>query len=204
MTSPLTILLLEDDPCAEALTLNSLTNEGIECSLIRVETQAEYLGAIEKNGFDLILSDYPLRSSDGPSALKVANVKAPDPPFIFISGMMGVELAIETLQSGATDYVLKERMSRWVPAVRRAMPEAEERSHAEIGAYLLERVQLPALDVLTAVHVAHALALEYTPGGEAASQAALNSEYISGLNVALHLPCWRESAQELACQRSTA
>ena len=89
MMSPLTILLLEDDPCAEALILNLLTNEGIECSLIRVDTETEYLAAIEKSGFDLILSDYLLPSFDGLSALKIAKEKAPDTPFIFVSGNDG-------------------------------------------------------------------------------------------------------------------
>jgi HD-like signal output (HDOD) protein/CheY-like chemotaxis protein len=96
-------------------------------------------------------------------------------------------------------------------------------SHAEVGAYLLglwglpypiveavayhhmpERVQQPSLDVLTAVHVANVLAHECGPGGEAAAEAALNSDYVAGLGLAHRLPCWRESAQDLACRRSTS
>jgi two-component system NtrC family sensor kinase len=128
MKSPLNILLLEDDPFAEALIRASLSGEGVASEMVRVETREAYLAAVERNGLDLVLSDYSLPSFDGLSALKIAQAKLPDTPFIFVSGKMGEELAIETLKSGATDYVLKDRMSRLPSAVRRAMSEADERA----------------------------------------------------------------------------
>ncbi len=76
---------------------------------------------------DLILSDYALPSFDGSSALTIAKKKAPDVPFIFVTGTMGEEVAIETLKNGATDYVLKTRLVRLVPSVWRALREAAER-----------------------------------------------------------------------------
>jgi PAS domain-containing protein len=74
-----------------------------------------------------ILADYTLPSFDGISALKIAAEKRPEVPFIFVSGTLGEEVAIEALNIGATDYVLKTRLSRLVPSVVRALREATER-----------------------------------------------------------------------------
>ena len=128
MKSQLTILLLEDNPDDAELILVSLQAGGIEFATVRAETRSEFVAAIETTSFDLILSDYALPSFDGLSALKIARQKLPDTPFIFVSGTMGEELAIESLKSGATDYVLKHRLARLGPAVVRAMAEAEERT----------------------------------------------------------------------------
>ena len=75
----------------------------------------------------MILADYSLPSFDGLSALKIAALRSPDVPFIFVSGALGEEVAIEALKMGATDYVLKERLSSLVPSVQRALREARER-----------------------------------------------------------------------------
>jgi putative nucleotidyltransferase with HDIG domain len=138
MNSPLRILLLEDNPADAALILATLENDGIRCDALRVETQADFLGALEWGRFDLILSDCSLPSFDGLSALKFSReinairagseAKSIETPFIFVSGTIGEELAIDTLKSGATDYVLKQRLSRLAPAVHRAIAEAEERA----------------------------------------------------------------------------
>ncbi|HEV2455744.1 MAG TPA: histidine kinase, partial [Verrucomicrobiae bacterium] len=93
----------------------------------RAGTKAEYIRALERAPPDLILSDYSLPSFDGYSALAIAQAKCPDAPFIFVTGTLGEEVAIETLKQGATDYVLKHRLSRLVPSVQRALREAEER-----------------------------------------------------------------------------
>jgi len=110
--------------------------EGLGCEFVDVETREAFAEALERDKFDLVLSDYALPSFDGVSALRLARERRPDIPFIFFSGTMGEELAIEMLKAGATDYVLKDRMSRLVPAVRRALEEARdtaERQHA-VGA----------------------------------------------------------------------
>jgi DNA-binding NtrC family response regulator len=104
-----------------------LVEEGMVCEFLQVETQSEFLHAIENNEFDLILSDNSLPSFDGMTALAMAQEKNPDVPFIFVSGTLGEEVAIDSLKCGATDYVLKQHMSRLVPAVRRALQEAEEK-----------------------------------------------------------------------------
>src|SRR5205814_2293269 len=105
-----------------------LESEGIECAVRRVETRMQFEAALEEAGIDLILSDFTLPSFDGLSALKIAREKCPGVPFIFVSGTIGEEAAIDSLKEGAVDYVLKDRWSRLPAAVRRAMREAQERA----------------------------------------------------------------------------
>src|ERR671916_147865 len=124
----LRILNLEDSPLDAELVHATLTGGGVECEILRVQTHAEFAAALESGDFDLILADYSLPSFDGLSALKVAQEIGPEIPFVLVSGAVGEEVAIEALKSGATDYVLKQRLERLVPAVRRALREAEERT----------------------------------------------------------------------------
>jgi CheY-like chemotaxis protein len=114
--------LLEDDATDAELILEMLQADHFVCEATRVQTRAEFLAALENRGLDLILADYRLPSFDGLSALKLALAARPDLPFIFVSGTLGEELAIEAVKLGATDYVLKTRLSRLVPSVQRARP----------------------------------------------------------------------------------
>jgi PAS domain S-box-containing protein len=123
----LRILNLEDDPLDTELIHTILIDGGIACEIARVQTHAEFVAALEQECFDLVLSDYSLPSFDGLSALKIRQEISPELPFILVSGALGEDAAIESLTSGATDYVLKHRLERLVPAVRRAVREAEER-----------------------------------------------------------------------------
>ncbi|MEH2256294.1 hybrid sensor histidine kinase/response regulator [Nostoc sp.] len=123
----LRFLLLEDSLLDAELAQAMLTEGGINCELIRVETGADFLAALESETFDLILADYALPSFDGISALEIARNRCPEVPFIFVSAALGEELAIEALKNGATDYVLKQRLGRLVPSVQRALREAKER-----------------------------------------------------------------------------
>jgi DNA-binding NtrC family response regulator len=109
------------------LVRETLASDGIECQITRVETEADFISSLAKGGFDLILADYTLPSFDGLSALKIARRDRAHVPFIFVSGTLGEEVAIEALKIGATDYVFKTRLSRIVPSVLRALREAEER-----------------------------------------------------------------------------
>jgi len=150
MKSPLRILHLEDDPRDADLVQETLAADGISCSVERVETEEDFIASLKRGGFDLILADYTLPSFDGISAFKIARQDWPRMPFIFVSGTLGEEVAIEALKIGATDYVFKPRLSRIVPSVRRALREAEERTgliHAEAAlrrseAYLAEAQKL--------------------------------------------------------------
>jgi len=128
MRNPLRILSVEDDPRDSKLIQDLFETEDIVCEVTRVDTQAALLASLEQGGFDLILADYSLPSFDGISALKFAMKACPDVPFIFVSGTLGEEVATEALKLGATDYVLKTRISRLVPSVLRALREARERA----------------------------------------------------------------------------
>jgi signal transduction histidine kinase len=128
MRRPLRIISVEDDPKDAELIQDLLETEGIVCEVTRVDTEAELLVSVEQGGIDLILADYSLPSFDGISALKFAMKACPDVPFIFVSGTLGEEVAIEALKIGATDYVLKTRLSRLVPSVLRALREATQRA----------------------------------------------------------------------------
>ncbi len=122
------ILYLEDEPRDAELVQASLEAEGIVCDVARADTQAGFVALLQQGGFDLILADYTLPLFDGISALKIAQEVCPELPFIFVSGTLVEEMAIEALKMGATDYVFKTRLSRIGPSVRRALREAGERA----------------------------------------------------------------------------
>src|SRR5271168_4148781 len=128
MRHPLRIVSVEDDPKDTGLTQGLFDAEGIVCEIARVDTQASLLNLLKQGGVDLILADYSLPSFDGISALKLAIKVCPDVPFIFVSGTLGEEVAIEALKLGATDYVLKTSLSRLVPSVQRALREATQKA----------------------------------------------------------------------------
>jgi len=119
--------MVEDDPADAELIRHALRKDGLSFTLERVETGEDYLRALQKAPPDVILSDYALPTFDGYAALAIAQKSCPEVPFIFVTGTMGEEVAIETLKNGATDYVLKLRLSRLAPAVLRALREARER-----------------------------------------------------------------------------
>jgi PAS domain S-box-containing protein len=135
----LRILYLEDDPEDAELVQAKLEAEGIACEVTRVETRADFLTSLEQDGFDLILADHSLPSFDGISALKLAVENRPEMPFIFVSGTMGEEVAIEALKIGATDYVLKTRLSRIVFSVQRALREGQQKAERAFAEEALRR-----------------------------------------------------------------
>lgn len=141
--------MLEDDEADAELTQFALRKGGLSFSLARVGTKDDYVRHLEQHPPALILSDYSLPGFNGHDALHLALERCPETPFIFVTGTMGEEVAIETLKSGATDYVLKTRLSRLMPAVSRALQEAEERAqHRKAAQQLREsHEQLRALSV---------------------------------------------------------
>jgi signal transduction histidine kinase len=128
VTSPLRILLLEDNAHDAELIQALLEANHFFCEVTRVQTRAEFVAGLENAGIDLILADYKLPSFDGLSALNLALDARADLPFIFVSGSLGEEVAIEAVKTGATDYVVKSRLSRLVPSVQRALRDARERA----------------------------------------------------------------------------
>lgn len=122
------ILLLEDNSTDAELVRHALKQGGLLYSWKHVDNRSAFTHELEGSPPDLILSDFSLPSFDGYTALAIAQQKCPDVPFIFVTGTLGEEVAIETLKKGATDYVLKHRLARLVPSVHRALREARERA----------------------------------------------------------------------------
>ena len=136
---PLRVLLLEDNPHDAELISAFLQGDGFECDIKRVQTQAEFTTALSREHLDVILADYQLPSFDGLTAFRMALDTRPEVPFIFVSGTLGEEVAIEALKTGATDYVLKSGLMRLVPSVHRALGEAEDRAARKKAEQALRR-----------------------------------------------------------------
>ncbi len=116
-----------------------------------MDTEPAFVDSLD-GSIDLILADYTLPSFDGLSALRLAIDACPDVPFIFVSGTLGEEVAIEALKIGATDYVLKTRLSRLTPSVRRALREADERSARKRAQEALARSESHLAEVQRLTH----------------------------------------------------
>ncbi len=127
MNKQLRILILEDDDTDAELMEHELRKANFTFTSKRVETGDAFQENLVDFAPELILADYTLPSFDGCSALRIAKEKCPDVPFIFVSGTIGEDFAIESLKSGATDYILKDRLSRLAPAVHRALSEVGEK-----------------------------------------------------------------------------
>ena len=128
MSPLLRILHLEDNANDAELLRAMLERQGIHCAIKRVETREAFQTALDREQFDLIISDFTLPSFDGLSALTVARQKRPEVPFVFVSGTIGEEAAVESLKHGAIDYVLKDRLSRLAASVERSVREAQARA----------------------------------------------------------------------------
>lgn len=142
MKARLRILHLEDDPLDAELVQTTLTARDIVCDVVLVDTREQFVMALEGGEFDLVLADFALPGFDGMGALAIVRERYPATPFVFVSGRLGEEAAIESLKSGATDYVLKNRLSRLAPAVRRAMDESEERAELKRAETALRESEL--------------------------------------------------------------
>src|SRR5580692_8363821 len=114
------IVLLEDSEPDVELIHEALLDSGLNISIVSVDTREDFETELRRQPPNIILSDYWLGSFDGNAALGIAKQVAPNIPFIFVTGGLGEEVVIEMLKKGATDYVLKTRLARLAPAVRRA------------------------------------------------------------------------------------
>jgi two-component system, cell cycle sensor histidine kinase and response regulator CckA len=121
------ILHLEDVPRDAEVVRGRLDSGGIPCDILVTDTRAGFEAALARDPFDLIICDYNLPGYDGVTALHQAQAVQPNVPVILLSGTVGEDVAIQCLQVGATDYLLKDRLDRLVPAVWRAMQDAESR-----------------------------------------------------------------------------
>jgi two-component system cell cycle sensor histidine kinase/response regulator CckA len=125
---PLRILHLEDDLRDHELVRNVFEHGGVGVHLVHAASRAEFEAALDGEKFDLILADFNLPDLAGADALALARKKCPDAPYLIVSGTIGEEHAVESFKNGATDYILKNRLERLLPAVQRAVHNATERA----------------------------------------------------------------------------
>jgi PAS domain S-box-containing protein len=123
----LNLLHLEDDPADALLIAETIRRDGFEVAIVVCDSRASFVRALESGPVDVILADNRLPGFDGEAALALARAARPDTPFLFVSGFLGEETALELLKNGATDYVFKHNLARLAPALRRAVQEAEGR-----------------------------------------------------------------------------
>lgn len=142
MSAPLRLLLLEDNPTDADLIISLLSESGIPCTARRVVSREAFVEALKEGAVDLILADYSLPGFSGEAALDVARQLVPDIPFLFVSAIIGEELAIDLMHRGATDYILKQRLGRLVPSVQRAVREASERTARQRAQEALRQSEL--------------------------------------------------------------
>jgi two-component system, cell cycle sensor histidine kinase and response regulator CckA len=131
--------MVEDNPLDAELIERELRQAKLDFSARRVQTEEKFREALESSDPDVILGDYNLPGFDGVAALKIAKALFPDTPFIFVSGSIGEERAVQTLQEGATDYVLKDRLSRLPSAITRVLDQRRDRQLRRRAQQALER-----------------------------------------------------------------
>src|SRR5262245_38629894 len=131
MNSVLHILHLEDDPADARLVSLALRDEGLKAHITMVADRPALIAALNRGGYDLILADYKLPGFGGLEALELWRAQWPAKPFLFVTGSMGEDLAVESLKRGATDYILKDNLARLVPAIHRAVEEAETQAQRQ-------------------------------------------------------------------------
>ncbi len=131
MLKPISLLLVEDNEDDAILLIDHFRRAGYEARWHRVETQAQFVAALDKGGWDLILSDYRLPGFSGDAALELVKTRGIDIPFMLISGIIDDETASAAMRAGAKDYLSKDRLDRLVPAVERELSEARIRRESQ-------------------------------------------------------------------------
>jgi DNA-binding NtrC family response regulator len=152
------ILIVEDEIWDAELAERLLTSAGFGFTAVVVDSRAAYVKELADFRPDLILSDYHLPGFSGEAALKIALEQCPEIPFVFWSGVLGDDAAVELIKQGATDYVLKDRPARLPSVIHRALAEAEQRAHlARLEDQLANAQRLASLGQLAAAEEAMSL-----------------------------------------------
>ena len=151
MEQELRLLIIEDVAAEAELAIQQLKWAGLECTWMRVDTEAALRRELRELRPHVVISDFSLPGYDGSAALSLVRREAPDVPFIFLSGTIGEERAIEALKAGAVDYVLKTNLARLGPAVKRALGEVALRSARQDAETRIERLSR-VLHMLSAIN----------------------------------------------------
>jgi DNA-binding NtrC family response regulator len=152
------ILILEDEAWDAELAQRLLTGAGLAFTAVVVDTETSFVDQLAAFRPDVILSDFHLPGFSGESALRIAQQRCPHIPFIFWSGVLGDEAAVELIKKGATDFVLKDRPARLPGAIQRALAEAEHRARlAQLEDQLAQAQRLASLGQLAAAEEAMSL-----------------------------------------------
>jgi DNA-binding NtrC family response regulator len=149
------ILIVEDEPWDAELAQRLLAGAGLGFTAVVVDTRASFVEQLAAFRPDVILSDFHMPGFSGEIALEIAKEQCPEIPFIFWSGVLGDEAAVELIKKGATDYVLKDRPARLPSVIYRALAEAEQRAQlAQLEDQLREAQRLASLGQLAAAEEA--------------------------------------------------
>jgi PAS domain S-box-containing protein len=138
MNTPLRALIIEDSEVDWQLLRNHLTRGGYEVTSERVETPEAMNTVLDRGGWDIIISDHRMPQFSSLAALKLCKERGCDLPFIVVSGSIGEELAVTAMRAGAHDYIMKDNLTRLVPAVARELREAETRRQCRRAEQALE------------------------------------------------------------------
>ena len=131
MGKPLNILIIEDSEKDTSLLLRELIRSGYDPTYECVCTASDLLPALQNKNWDIIVSDFVMPQFDGLEALKMVKEKGIDSPFIIISGKISDETAVQAMKAGASDYIMKDHLSRLGPAIEREIKEAATRRERE-------------------------------------------------------------------------
>ncbi len=121
----LNVLIVEDSLDDALLLVDDLKRGGYDLEYERVDTARDMRAALDRKSWDLVIADYSMPWFSGLSALRILKEKREDVPFIVVSGTIGEDVAVEAVKAGASDYVMKDKTARLLPAIDRALREAE-------------------------------------------------------------------------------
>src|SRR5437762_4224738 len=164
MRVPLRVLIAEDSEDDARLLLRELQQAGYQPTHERVDTPAAMTTALDRHAWDLVIGDYSMPAFSGPAALALLRARDPDTPFIFVSGTIGEDVAVEAMKAGAQDFLTKGNLRRLIPAIQRELRDTEvrrERRRAQTA--LLERARLAELTSDVGIALTRGAALPETP-----------------------------------------